>query len=158
MIGAAQRGQPFAFETLVGRYEYAVLHLALQVTGSPRDASLIYQRTFLDLQRQLPSLATDGSLQMRVYSLAAERTVEFLEKRRETGRAGGTRLHGLAPRERVVFVLKHYHGLTMEAIGAILDISPDLVRNTLLDALRKLRHELNKRAGVSTNDEQDSGD
>lgn len=48
----------------------------------------------------------------------------------------------LSPRERVVFEMKHYHGLKLRAIGDALGTSEETVKNSLFRATRKLRNEL----------------
>jgi RNA polymerase sigma-70 factor (ECF subfamily) len=48
----------------------------------------------------------------------------------------------LSPRERIVFEMKHYHGLKLRAIGDALGTSEETVKNSLFRATRKLRNEL----------------
>jgi RNA polymerase sigma-70 factor, ECF subfamily len=48
----------------------------------------------------------------------------------------------LSPRERLVFEMKHYHGLKLRAIGDALGTSEETVKNSLFRATRKLRSEL----------------
>jgi RNA polymerase sigma-70 factor, ECF subfamily len=48
----------------------------------------------------------------------------------------------LSPRERVVFELKHYHGLRLRTVAGILDTSEGTVKNTLFRATHKLRTQL----------------
>jgi RNA polymerase sigma-70 factor (ECF subfamily) len=48
----------------------------------------------------------------------------------------------LSPRERMVFEMKHYHGLKLRAIGDALGTSEETVKNSLFRATRKLRSEL----------------
>ena len=48
-------------------------------------------------------------------------------------------LRRLTPRERVVFELKHYHGLRLRAIGAIVSVSEGGVKTSLFRATRKMR-------------------
>ncbi len=58
----------------------------------------------------------------------------------------GERIHGaldkLTPRERMVFELKHYHGLRLRTIGEMLNTSEETAKNTLFRATRKLRAQL----------------
>ncbi len=62
--------------------------------------------------------------------------------RRELGRKIGTALSGLTPRERVVFELKHYHGLKLRTVGEILHTTEETAKNTLFRATQKLRGQL----------------
>lgn len=51
-------------------------------------------------------------------------------------------LKRLSPRERMVFEMKHYHGLKLRAIGEVLGTTEETVKNSLFRATRKLRHQL----------------
>jgi RNA polymerase sigma-70 factor (ECF subfamily) len=48
----------------------------------------------------------------------------------------------LTPRERMVFEMKHYHGLKLRAIGDALGTTEETVKNSLFRATRKLRTHL----------------
>jgi RNA polymerase sigma-70 factor (ECF subfamily) len=48
----------------------------------------------------------------------------------------------LSPRERVVFELKHYHGLRLRTVAGILNTSEGTIKNTLFRATHKLRSQL----------------
>ena len=48
----------------------------------------------------------------------------------------------LSPRERMVFELKHYHGMRLRAIGEMLGTSEETAKNSLFRATRKLRASL----------------
>jgi RNA polymerase sigma-70 factor, ECF subfamily len=51
----------------------------------------------------------------------------------------------LSPRERMVFELKHYHGLRLRTVAGILETTEGTIKNTLFRATHKLRSQL---AGV----------
>jgi RNA polymerase sigma-70 factor, ECF subfamily len=51
-------------------------------------------------------------------------------------------LDRLSPRERMVFELKHYHGLKLRAVGEILRTTEETAKNTLFRATQKLRGAL----------------
>ena len=61
---------------------------------------------------------------------------------KEIGRQIATALEQLSPRERLVFEMKHYHGLRLRAIGEILGTSEETVKNSLFRATQKLRARL----------------
>ena len=61
---------------------------------------------------------------------------------RQIGQRISVALSQLSPRERMVFELKHYHGLKLRAIGEILGTSEETVKNSLFRATRKLRVQL----------------
>ena len=48
----------------------------------------------------------------------------------------------LSPRERMVFELKHYHGLRLKTVAGILQTTEGTARNTLFRATHKLRLQL----------------
>lgn len=51
-------------------------------------------------------------------------------------------LERLSARERMVFELKHYHGLRLRTVAGILNTSEGTIKNTLFRATHKLRHQL----------------
>ncbi len=61
---------------------------------------------------------------------------------KEIGRQIAAALALLSPRERMVFEMKHYHGLKLRAIGEALGTSEETVKNSLFRATRKLRVRL----------------
>ena len=62
--------------------------------------------------------------------------------RRELGRKIGAALTQLTPRERMVFELKHYHGLKLRTVGEMLNTTEETAKNTLFRATQKLRSAL----------------
>src|SRR6266567_7877169 len=62
--------------------------------------------------------------------------------RRELGRKIGVALSRLTPRERMVFELKHYHGLKLRTVGEMLNTTEETAKNTLFRATQKLRSAL----------------
>jgi len=62
--------------------------------------------------------------------------------RRELGGRISHALEKLTPRERMVFELKHYHGLKLRTVGEILNTTEETAKNTLFRATQKLRGAL----------------
>ena len=62
--------------------------------------------------------------------------------RRELGKRIGRALEKLTPRERMVFELKHYHGLKLRTVGEVLHTTEETAKNTLFRATQKLRGAL----------------
>jgi RNA polymerase sigma-70 factor, ECF subfamily len=62
--------------------------------------------------------------------------------RRELGGKIGAALERLTPRERMVFELKHYHGLKLRTVGEMLHTTEETAKNTLFRATQKLRSAL----------------
>src|SRR5438093_6913553 len=67
-----------------------------------------------------------------------ERSLVGRELRRCILRALG----GLSPRERMIFQLKHYHGLRLRTVAGILNTTEGTIKNTLYSATQKLRTQL----------------
>jgi RNA polymerase sigma-70 factor (ECF subfamily) len=67
-----------------------------------------------------------------------ERSLMSRELRRSIVRA----MDRLSPRERMVFELKHYHGLRLRTVAGMLKTSEGTVKNTLFRATHKLRAQL----------------
>ncbi len=62
--------------------------------------------------------------------------------RRQLGDRINCALEKLTPRERLVFELKHYHGLKLRTVGEILRTTEETAKNTLVRATHKLRLRL----------------
>jgi RNA polymerase sigma-70 factor, ECF subfamily len=62
--------------------------------------------------------------------------------RRELGTRINHALEKLTARERMVFELKHYHGLKLRTVGEILNTTEETAKNTLFRATQKLRGAL----------------
>src|SRR5437588_19920 len=62
--------------------------------------------------------------------------------RRELGGQIARALQKLTPRERMVFEMKHYHGLKLRTIGEMLNTTEETAKNTLFRATQKLRGAL----------------
>jgi RNA polymerase sigma-70 factor (ECF subfamily) len=62
--------------------------------------------------------------------------------RKELGRRIQDALDKLAPRERMVFELKHFQGLRLRVIGEMLSTSEETAKNCLYRATQKLRAAL----------------
>jgi RNA polymerase sigma-70 factor (ECF subfamily) len=62
--------------------------------------------------------------------------------RRELGGRISRALEKLTPRERMVFELKHYHGLKLRTVGEVLHTTEETAKNTLFRANQKLRSAL----------------
>jgi RNA polymerase sigma-70 factor (ECF subfamily) len=62
--------------------------------------------------------------------------------RRELGGQISRALQKLTPRERMVFEMKHYHGLKLRTIGEMLNTTEETAKNTLFRATQKLRGSL----------------
>ena len=57
-------------------------------------------------------------------------------------------LEGLAPRERMVFEMRHYEGMRLRQIGQVIGTTEETVKNCLFRAHRHLRAALSDLGGV----------
>jgi RNA polymerase sigma-70 factor (ECF subfamily) len=62
--------------------------------------------------------------------------------RQELGRHIQDAMKRLSPRERMVFEMRHYHGLRLRAIGELLGTTEETAKNSLFRATQKLRASL----------------
>jgi RNA polymerase sigma-70 factor, ECF subfamily len=62
--------------------------------------------------------------------------------RRELGSKIAGALQKLSARERMVFELKHYHGMKLRTVGEMLNTTEETAKNTLFRATQKLRGAL----------------
>src|SRR6184192_2096033 len=74
----------------------------------------------------------------RAPAASPERNLASLELRQTIIGAIGR----LSPRERMVFELKHYHGLRLRTVAGILNTAEGTIKNTLFRATHKLRMQL----------------
>ena len=119
-------------------------------------ATWIYRIAFNcshDLLRQRPRTGTRQSidddtgepLQLRDPSPAADPAAR-LESRRTNARLRGA-LEELTHQERAAFVMRHYHGMSIEEIGQALDLKTSAAKHSVFRAVRKLRFALKTDGG-----------
>jgi RNA polymerase sigma-70 factor (ECF subfamily) len=159
LIREAQEGNRAAFEVLVRHYDQSVLRLALHLTGSESDAQDVYQEAFLKAYKNLGSFRFECSFYTWIYRIVTNLCLDHLRKRNvrkeeapvavdasgeEYSRLEqiGTAWSALTPRERMVFELKHYHGLKLRTVGEMLNTTEETAKNTLFRATQKLRASL----------------
>jgi RNA polymerase sigma-70 factor, ECF subfamily len=94
------------------------------------------------------ALSPDGEEEDVLDRMPDQRPVASPERNlagRELRRCILRALDKLSPRERMVFELKHYHGLRLRTVAGILRTTEGTIKNTLFRATHKLRAQL---AGV----------
>jgi RNA polymerase sigma-70 factor (ECF subfamily) len=99
-----------------------------------------------DQAPETPASHSDGPDSLDFFERQQEVRAEANPERRLLGREIGQQisaaLQKLSPRERMVFELKHYHGMKLRAIGEVLGTSEETVKNSLFRATQKLRARL----------------
>ena len=91
------------------------------------------------------TISADGEEEQVLDRLPDQRAGTSPERSLISGELRKCILHAmerLSPRERVVFELKHYHGLRLRTVAGILNTSEGTIKNTLFRATHKLRTQL----------------
>lgn len=156
LIQRAQKGDPAAFEQIVGEYYSGVFALLCKWSGNWHDAEDITQETFLRAYKYLNSFRIGENFKSWLYRIALNEAHDFRNDRRakqtssldevleehlrfdatteETTQRKQTletiyrMLPEFSPRERSVFILKTMEGLENDEIARILGISQTTVR------------------------------
>src|SRR5258708_8453074 len=81
LIRAAQRGDRVAFESLVRKYDQAVLRLAFHLTGSEGDGQDVYQEAFLKAYRHIGNFRFECSFYTWIYRIVTNLCLDHLRKR-----------------------------------------------------------------------------
>jgi RNA polymerase sigma-70 factor (family 1) len=162
-------GDEAAFSTLFYAY-YGSLHpFIMRLTRSAEDTEEVIQETFLRLWLGRDRLLEVETPQAWIHTVAVNECYKYLKKRssRKDGLAGlrtasaedgEETLHAvqlkevrqlvveavnrLPNRRRRIFQMSRDEGMTIPEIAALLRISPNTVKNTLVTSLRKIREYL----------------
>lgn len=82
LIRQAQRGQRESFDTLVRRYDSAVLRLALHLLGNEQDAQDVHQEAFLKAYRHLSNFRFECSFYTWLYRIVTNLCLDALRRRK----------------------------------------------------------------------------
>ena len=82
LLHRAQRGDPEAFESLMGQMEALVWRVCWHYTGSREDAADCGQETMVRIWRGLSSFHFECAFETWVYRVAANCCLDFLRKRK----------------------------------------------------------------------------
>lgn len=156
-----------AFETLLERYQKPVFNIALRVLSNTDDAADVTQATFVKAYEKLTSYDSRYKFFSWIYRIAVNTSLNFLEQKKRSDLLGdedvseGDRLEeelhaaervekledailNLAIEYRVVIVLRHFHDLSYEEMGMILDLPEKTVKSRLFTARQMLKDLLTK--------------
>ena len=146
LVREAQRGNRAAFEELVRHYDQAVLRLAMHLTGSEHEAQDIYQDAFLKAYKSMGNFRFECSFYTWIYRIVTNLCLDRLRKKQVRKEDAPVAVDAQGEtydvRERMVFELKHYHGLKLRTVGEILNTTEETAKNTLFRATQKLRGAL----------------
>jgi RNA polymerase sigma-70 factor, ECF subfamily len=169
LIESVQRGEMSAFQELVEKYKQKVYYMALDMTGNHHDAEDLSQEVFMKVFVSIKDFRGDAKLSSWLYRIAMNlfidktrrkhlKLVELDEKIYEKPAPDLTpdvaiqsqatqnqiqqALSKLPPRQRSIFVMRHYNELMLKEIAEALGISEGTVKAQLFRAIQKLQKEL----------------
>jgi len=82
LIREAQAGSRTAFDSLVRRYDQAVLRLAMHITGSEQDAQDIHQEAFIKAYKHLNNFRFECSFYTWMYRIVTNLCLDHLRRRK----------------------------------------------------------------------------
>jgi len=171
-VARAAAGDEDAFRALVERHSRSVFRLAFRMTGSVEDAEDVVQDTFVRAYRQLARFEARSNFATWLYRIGFNCAIDFLRSRRtrETPQeaetldrlaphAGGPSsedlvfagqigarvqdaLNALSEQERAAFLMRHYHGCSIDEICTALGLKTNAAKHSIFRAVKKMRTEL----------------
>jgi RNA polymerase sigma-70 factor, ECF subfamily len=169
LIQNVQRGEMAAFQELVEKYKQKVFYMALDMTGNHHDAEDLSQEVFMKVFTAIKDFRGEAKLSSWLYRIAMNtcidktrrkhlKLVDIDEKVYEQATSGKNpeqllqdratqdqieqALQKLPPRQRSIFVMRHYNELMLREIAEALGISEGTVKAQLFRAIQRLQKEL----------------
>ena len=175
VIRKAQRGNIFAFETLVHQYDEQVMKIILNLVNDIEDAKDIYQEVFIKVFRSISKFKFQSKFSTWLFKIAVNTCINFRKKRvkhrfdsldeeyentnrlttisltnnakdpeqqlldSELSRQIQLCINQLSPKQRAVFVLRHYQGHKISEIAEILNCAEGTVKNYMFRSMQKMR-------------------
>ncbi len=171
-VARARDGDQAAYRWLVERHGRSVYRLAVRVVGCHEDAEDVVQETFVKAYRQLDRFEARANFATWLYRIGFNCAIDAVRARRHREfTAAPEVLDGLAPaspepstddlvygsqisdrveqvlqslslEERTAFVMRHFHGCSIEEICASLDVGTSAAKHAVFRAVRKMRAAL----------------
>ena len=171
LIREFQAGKTEVFDQIMDGLQSRAFSLAYYWTGSRQDALDLVQEAFVRLWRVLPSWKPHSTIYTWLYrvivNLAKDRFREIKRKSelplreeglggepsgssgpaeeamaRETGEMIALAVAALPPRQKEVFILRHYQNMPLKEIARIQGTSLGAAKANLFQALAKLKESL----------------
>jgi RNA polymerase sigma-70 factor (ECF subfamily) len=165
LIEAIRAGDTERYAEIVSRYEAAVFHLALRLTGNHDDAWEVSQAAFVRAFRNLHRFDTSRRFFSWIYRIAYNAALDLIDGRRrhtelpERGPASPEAADAATLRHerdgqiqrallelsfdlRLVIVLRHFLDLSYREMAEILEIEEKTVKSRLFNARRRLADRL----------------
>ena len=167
-VALARDGDDEAFRVLVERHSRNIFRLAYRMTGRPEDAEDVVQETFVRAYRQLSRFEARSNFATWLYRIGFNCAIDYMRSRhhRETAEPPETleqisgaaapdaddlvyageigdrvqqALEDLSPQERAAFLMRHYHGCSIEEICQALNLKSNAAKHSIFRAVRKMR-------------------
>lgn len=150
------------FPHLFSAYRPLVFSVALRITGDADVAEDIVQETFLQVHKALAAWKPQGKISTWIYRIAVNEAIDERRRARRRPRPSevldraveavlpdralekriAAAIAGLPPRERAVFVLRHYEEMPLAEVAEVLGIALGTVKATLHHAVARLAETL----------------
>ncbi len=165
-------GDESAFNRLATKYQENIYWVARRMTGNHLDADEIVQEVFLVMYKKLHTFKFQSSLYTWIYKITSTRCLNFIRKRglkkffsledKETLSLKSNEdiilniekkeemlriekiLQKIPPRQRQVFVLRHFEEMSYEDISKILNSSVGALKANYFHAVKKLTEIMNE--------------
>ena len=167
LVKRCLKGDQKAFEMLLDRYQKPVYNLALRMVNDIDDAADLTQTVFIKAYEKFSSYNDRFKFYSWLYKIAVNTSLNFVEKNKRQDLLGdrdvlqGSPLEEeieslervekleeaileLRPEYRIVIVLRHFHDLSYDEMGIILDIPEKTVKSRLFAARQMLKDLLSK--------------
>ena len=184
-VAQAQRGDEDAFRVLVERHSRSIYRLAYRMTGRPEDAEDVVQETFVRAYRQLGRFESRSNFATWLYRIGFNCAIDYMRARphRESAETHDVldrrpndrpapsmddlvfageisekvqqALTDLSAQERAAFLMRHYHGCTIEEICKALDLKSNAAKHSIFRAVKKMRSALRPLLESSTRETPD---
>jgi len=168
-VAKAKGGDQEAFRVLVERHSRSIYRLAYRMTGRPEDAEDVVQETFVRAYRQLGRFEARSNFGTWLYRVGFNCAIDYMRARphRESAEPQETlerispgssapsmddlvfagqiservqhALNELSPQERAAFLMRHYHGCSIEEICEALDLKSNAAKHSIFRAVKKMR-------------------
>jgi len=168
-VAKARGGDDDAFRLLVERHSRSIYRLAYRMTGKAEDAEDVVQETFVRAYRQLGSFEARSNFGTWLYRIGFNCSVDYMRARphrevpdsldvldqrppqAETPSADDLVYAGeidgrvqralleLSAQERAAFVMRHYHGCSIDEICRALGLKTNAAKHAVFRAVKKMR-------------------
>jgi RNA polymerase sigma-70 factor (ECF subfamily) len=179
-VAQARDGNQAAFRVLVERHARSIYRMAVRIAGRHEDAEDVVQETFVRAYRQLDRFEERANFSTWLYRIGFNCAIDYVRARRHREVASAPELlSAMAPaspepsiedlvyggqiservsavlaeltdQERAAFVMRHFHGCSIEEICSSLQIGPNAAKHAVFRAVKKMRAALRPLVAAQT--------